>query len=192
VADVVKRAYVATPPPVPPPMGTGTGTDTPGGTPDGAGGKGGSTPVRGSTTGTGGGGTMPLAPIRVEDLLAVAGVTQQAVERLREFVIVLPVGTQVNPNTAKAEVLAALFENMSVSEAQSLVVQRKRSPWSQANGLRTAGGQVPVAPVVYRSDNFLVQSQVRLERAALETWSLIHRDPYDQGSRTTPVWIREL
>jgi general secretion pathway protein K len=55
-----------------------------------------------------------------------------------------------------------------------------------------SGGAGPTVQVAYRSDNFLVQSQVRLERAALETWSLIRRDPYDQGSRTTPVWIREL
>ncbi|WEF32369.1 type II secretion system minor pseudopilin GspK [Pseudoduganella chitinolytica] len=192
VADAVKRAYQATPPPVAPQGATGTETviGTPG-TADGT--KGVGTPVRGTTgTGAGSGSATPLAMIRAEDLLAVAGVTQQAVERLREFVIVLPVGTQVNPNTAKAEVLAALFETMSVSEAQSLVVQRKRSPWSQANGLKSAGGIGPVAPVAYRSDNFLVQSQVRLERAALETWSLIRRDPHDQGSRTAPVWIREL
>jgi general secretion pathway protein K len=198
VADLVKRAYVATPPVVANPAtgvaggGTETASETPTGT-DGT--KTSGTPVRGTSTGSSGSGGSgaPIAPLRAEDLLAVAGFTQQALERLREYVIVLPVGTQVNPNTAKAEVLAALFENMSVSEAQSLVVQRKRTPWTEAAPLKSAsGGAGPTVQVAYRSDNFLVQSQVRLERAALETWSLIRRDPYDQGSRTTPVWIREL
>lgn len=199
VADTVKRSYVATPPvPVNPADGvagggaegsTGTSTGTSTGK-DGA--KGSSTVVRSATGSSASGSSAPMALVRAEDLLAVAGVTQQAVERLREFVIVLPVGTRVNPNTAKAEVLAALFENMAVSEAQSLVVQRKRTPWTEGVPLKSAGGAGPTVPVAYRSDNFLVRSQVRLERAALETWSLIRRDPYDQGSRTTPVWIREL
>jgi len=151
---------------------------------------------RGKDTGPGGakgstGSSTPLDLLRVEDLLAVAGVTQQAVERLREFVIVLPVGVKVNVNTARAEVLAALFDGMSVSEAQSLVARRKTSSWSETAPIKF-NNLDPAVPVVYRSDNFLVQSQVRLERAALETWSLIRRMPPDQGTLTWPVWIREL
>jgi len=149
----------------------GTGAGTPGVTSSGSG--------------------VPLDLLRVEDLLAVAGVTQQTVERLREFVIVLPVGVKVNVNTARAEVLAALFDSMSVSEAQSLVARRKTNSWSDAAQIKF-NGLDPAVPVVYRSDNFLVQSQVRLERAALETWALIRRQDPKVGTLTWPVWIREL
>jgi len=119
-------------------------------------------------------------------------VTQQAVERLRDFVIVLPDDAKVNANTARAEVLSALFENVAVSQAQSLVVRRKHTPWADASLVKDDAGNAPAVAVVVRSDNFLVQSQVRLERAALESWSLIHRDPPQGRSLTTPLWIREL
>ncbi|GGY93510.1 type II secretion system minor pseudopilin GspK [Pseudoduganella plicata] len=167
--------------------GTGGGTGSTGTT----GTTTGSTGTTGSATGTGS--SAPLQMLRVEDLLTVAGVTQQAVERLRDFVIVLPAEAKVNVNTARAEVLAALFDNMSVSEAQSLVVRRKRSAWPTKDALQAdAGAAKLMVDVVVRSDNFLVQSQVRLERAALESWSLIHRELPQGRSITTPVWIREL
>ena len=65
----------------------------------------------------------------MDDLLAVPGITPAMVERLRPFVIVLPELTPVNVNTAPAEVLAAVVPNMSVSEANTLVVRRKRAAW---------------------------------------------------------------
>ncbi len=136
--------------------------------------------------------SSPLAPMRVEDLLAVAGFTQQAVERLRDFVIVLPPEAKVNVNTASAEVLAALAENATLADAQTVIAQRKRTPFS-APPLQFASGTTSDVAVDVRSDYFLVQSQVRLERAALVTWSLIKRsnDP-NVNFVTKPLWIREL
>jgi general secretion pathway protein K len=185
VAQAVMRARAALPPTIPP------GPSGGGGASGGAGGGAGN----GRTSGNGSAGSAaPLNLMRVEDLLAVPGVTQQAVERLREFVIVLPPEANVNVNTARAEVLAALFDNMSVSQAQSLVVRRKRTAWGTKEALENDAGadaKLTVA-VAVRSDNFLVQSQVRLERAALESWSLIHREQPQARSVATPVWIREL
>lgn len=134
----------------------------------------------------------PLALMRVEDLLAVAGFTPQAVEKLREFVIVLPGKTKVNVNMASPEVLAALVENYSLSEARTLVQYRKRAPFmreadfhgylAQSQKAVFAGVEVGVS-----SDYFLVQSHVRLDRAALDAQSLIHRTP----KGTTVDWMRE-
>jgi general secretion pathway protein K len=199
VAQAVVRARPLSPPGATGTPGAGGSTGSTGTTGStgatGSTGGTGSTGTSGSTgSATGTGGSVPLQMLRVEDLLAVAGVTQQAVERLRDFVIVLPGEANVNVNTARAEVLAALFENMSVSQAQSLVVRRKRASWRTKEELENdagSGARVAVA-VAVRSDNFLVQSQVRLERAALESWSLIHRESPQSRSQTTPLWIREL
>ncbi len=149
--------------------------------------------VSGGTVRQGGAssGRVELEPLRVEDLLAVAGVTQQSIERLRDFVIVLPAGVQVNANTASAEVLASLAPNVSLADAQTLIAQRKRAPWGQGNSPAYPASQPTVAPV-YHSDYFLVQSQVRLERAALVTWSLIRREGGNLNFVAKPVWIREL
>ena len=134
----------------------------------------------------------PLAPIRVEDLLAVSGFTQQAVEQLRNLVIVLPERSKVNVNTAPAEVLAALVENYSVSEAATLVQFRKRSPFTTTGGftgyLAQAGKQLPQGVEIdVKSDYFLVLSHVRLDRAALDAQSLVQRSP----QRTALLWTRE-
>jgi general secretion pathway protein K len=137
----------------------------------------------------GGTGSAPVAFQRVEDLLAV-GFSQAAIERLRDHVVVLPVATGVNVNTASAEVLAAAVETMSLSEAQSLVAARKRMPFSNVTDFNTrVQGRKPLAQIVVRSDYFLVLSQVRLDRAALESWALIRRD---SSSQAYLVWIREI
>jgi general secretion pathway protein K len=135
----------------------------------------------------------PMKMLRVEDLLSVSGFDQQAVEKLREFVVVLPKQTPVNVNTAAPELLAALV-NGSVSEGQNLVVARKRTPFTDVNNFKAylqSMGKQPVladSEMDCRSDFFLVLSRVRLDRAELMSWSLIQREP----AGTKVVWIREI
>jgi general secretion pathway protein K len=175
------------------------GGEQPGGTPAGG------TPAGGTPTG----GTPAAAPrvsrssvagspmkfLTVDDLLTVPGFNPVMVERLRPFVIVLPDVTPVNVNTAPAEVLAALVPNMSVSEANSLVVRRQRAAWrSMAYFGAEIGEGRPVTPgsAEVRSDWFLVNSRIRLDRAALDAEALIHRYPtIIAGGGTKVEWIRQ-
>lgn len=135
----------------------------------------------------------PLELIRVEDLLAVTGFTQQAIEKLREFVIVLPIRTTVNVNTAPAEVLASLVENCSVSEGATMVQFRRRTPFNSEADFKSylagqSGKQLPQGVgVSVKSDHFLVLSRVRLDRAALDAQSLIYR-----GKTVMLLWTREI
>lgn len=136
----------------------------------------------------------PMEMQRVEDLLAVSGFTPQAIEKLRDYVIVLPQGTPVNVNTAPAEVLSAVVENLSLSEAESMVNARKRASYNDINNFTSQLGGRKVATGVkvdVRSDNFLVLSQVKLDRATLDTQALIHREPAIGNYRTTVLWIRD-
>lgn len=136
----------------------------------------------------------PMELQRVEDLLAVSGFTPQAVEKLRDFVIVLPPGTSLNVNTAPAELLSALVNNLSLSEAESVVNARKRASYLDMTNFTSQLGGRPIPPAVkaeVRSDNFLVLSQVKLDRATLDTQALIHREPASGNFRTTVVWIRD-
>ncbi|HEX8605588.1 MAG TPA: type II secretion system minor pseudopilin GspK [Pseudoduganella sp.] len=139
----------------------------------------------------GGTGSAPMAFQRIEDLLMV-GFSQAAIERLRDYAIVLPVPTAVNINTAPAEVLAATVEGMSLSEAQTLVASRKRTTLNVAALTTVAQNRQVLAGVAARSDYFLVLSQVRLDRAALESWALIKRLEPARGSQTSIEWIREI
>jgi general secretion pathway protein K len=145
--------------------------------------------ARSSVSGT------PMKFLAVEDLLTVPGFTPEMVERLRPFVIVLPDPAPVNVNTAPAEVLAALVPNMSVTEANSLVVRRQRAPWRDMNYFSSEiGDSRPVTPGAadVKSSWFIVTSRIRLDRAALDAEALIHRFPtLIAGGGTQVVWIRQ-
>lgn len=141
-------------------------------------------------------GTPPKAsiPVRldqVDDLLAVPGYTKEIVDKLRDFVVVLPGQTPVNLNTAPAEVLAAHIENFSVGDANALVQTRKRAAF-----LNLGNFQVNIpnktlmtgAKVDVKSSYFLVHSRIRLDRAALDAESLIEANPTGQ---TSVLWVRQ-
>jgi general secretion pathway protein K len=135
----------------------------------------------------------PVKILQVEDLLTVQGVTPAIVERLRPFVTVLPQKTLVNVNTAPAEVLAALADK-SISEANTWVARRKQAPWRDLPHFETDAGVPPslsnVADV--KSDWFLVDSRIRLDRAALDAEALIQRIPnLAAGGGSRVVWIRQ-
>jgi general secretion pathway protein K len=139
----------------------------------------------------------PISLLQVDDLLGVPGVTQEMIERLRPFVIVLPSGntlTTVNVNTAPPELLAAMIGNMSVSEANTLVAQRKQAPWKNIGDFTTAlnGRTVTAAnSAAVTSDWFLVDSRIRLDRAALNAQALIFRPSTPIAGGTRVMWIRE-
>ena len=101
-----------------------------------------------------------------------------------------PAATPINVNTAPAELLAALF-NGSVSEGQNLVVARKRSPFVNVGTFKQHVNKpllLQDSDLDCRSDYFLVMSRIKLDRAELVSWSLIHRDQ----NGTQVVWIREI
>ncbi|USX27301.1 type II secretion system minor pseudopilin GspK [Oxalobacteraceae bacterium OTU3CINTB1] len=180
--------------------GTGTGTGGTGTTGTGATGTGG---TGGSgTTGTGAppgtvpvsGSVEPMGFVRLEDLLSVSGFTPQAIERLREFVIVLPQPTKVNVNTAPPELIAALVPGLSLGDAAAMVNTRKGAYYRDMTNFTSqpqmgAAQRQTAVEVAIKSDYFLAFSQVKLDRAALDTVSLLSRA---QGTGlTTVVWIRE-
>jgi general secretion pathway protein K len=137
-------------------------------------------------------GGEPMDLIRVEDLLAVSGFTPPAIERLRDFVIILPEPTLVNVNTAPAELIAALVPKLSLSDAAAMVNTRKRIYYRQKSDFtaqpQISSGALSPGPYDVKSNYFLAFSRVRLDRAALDTQALLYRPNRPQ---TTVVWIRE-
>ena len=141
------------------------------------------------------GATEPMIFEQLEDLLSLPGFTPQAVERLREFVVVLPLpDTKVNVNTAPAEVLAAVID-FSVAEANALVASRKQAYFRDNSDLQTRlNGKKLIEGVKLdvKSNYFLVLSRIRLDRAALDTHALIERGVGDNNQVTTTLLsIRE-
>ncbi|WP_288378527.1 type II secretion system minor pseudopilin GspK [uncultured Massilia sp.] len=139
---------------------------------------------------------LPVPLVQVDDLLAVQGMTPAILAQLKPFLIVLPEKTALNVNTAPPELLAALIPGMSLSEAGSLVARRKTAAWrDEAAFLSQVRGAEGLSSDVFdvKSSWFLVQSRIRLDRAALNAESLIQRKPFvsSGGGGTTVIWTRQ-
>ena len=126
----------------------------------------------------------------LDDLRAVEGFTPAVIDKLRDYVIVLPEPTPVNVNTADAPVLGAI--NLSgLSEGSALVAKRKTAHWLNKGEFPKVEGRTKEDTFDVKSEYFLVRTRVKLDRATLETESLISRK-LDGYKTTTVVWTRQI
>jgi general secretion pathway protein K len=133
-----------------------------------------------------------MRTIELEDLLDAPGFTVEMMETLRKYVVVLPERTNVNVNTASAEVISAVIPNFSLAEAQALVTQRDRAPWNDKSKFDVAVGQQRAAnaELDIKSTYFLVRSWLKLDRASLNTEALVKRELGGQAA-TSVIWIHQ-
>lgn len=123
------------------------------------------------------GDTAPLPPQQLADL-AWLGVDAATLERLASVVVLLPVATPVNLNTASREVLAAVVPGLDLGSADRLVQARVRTPLrsiADAVAIVGAGPKLQERDVDVKSSYFEVRGQLRLENRMLENRSLIER-----------------
>lgn len=132
----------------------------------------------------------------LDDLLAVPGFTPEILDKLRNFVVVLPSRTPINLNTASIQVLAAKFPTLGTlpltkSDAAVLIAARDQAYLLHQNDiwnrLQRPGGPDVGNLLDIKTDYFLVNGKVRLNRAGLEMQALILR----RNQTTKLVWIRE-
>ncbi|TCV83414.1 type II secretion system minor pseudopilin GspK [Sulfurirhabdus autotrophica] len=116
----------------------------------------------------------------LNDLLRIKGFDRGIVDRLSPFVTVLPEPTQVNVNTAPAEVLLALFEDLSSEDVKALVNKRKSEHYVNQADFRA---QLPATKVGQINDNifsvssryFMVTSLANFGRAQAGYKALLMR-----------------
>ena len=89
--------------------------------------------------------------LRVAEMMAVKGVTAQALAAVAPFLSALPAGTPVNVNTAPPEVLATLVDNLSEDKLAALIGERTKKPFATIADFRA---RLPEG-VVLASDNAL-------------------------------------
>lgn len=113
------------------------------------------------------------------ELLLIKGFTPDNVAKLETLVTALPQSTAININTAPAEVLAALFEGMSIKEAQQIVDYRKQRPFQEVSQLKDAipgSYQMPKHSLLTTSSEFfLVRSAVQFGRYYQHALAYLHR-----------------
>lgn len=115
----------------------------------------------------------------IDDLRVLEGFTPQVIDALQPYVTVLPVATMVNANTASAEVLGAVVEELGLAGARELVVQRDKGLWFNNRGdfvnrMRSrepdAGKRISV-----NSNWFRVTGEVTLGSTLVGMRALLHR-----------------
>ena len=132
---------------------------------------------------------QPIAELG--ELLRVRGMDDAALAQLRRFATALPRRTPVNVNLAPPEVLVALVNGLTLSEAQVLASDRAAAPFRSLDdfskrlprrAFQWQDGELAVA-----SQYFLVQGRVSVGRADVRMEALLQRD-----GRAVPaiVWQR--
>ncbi len=134
---------------------------------------------------------QPMNLTRPEDLLAVPGFSPAALLKLQDWVIFLPRATAVNVNTAPAEVLAAAVKSLSLADASALIANRKTASFRDiadfTSRLQGKSKGMSASNLSVKSDYFLVNGKVSMNRAGLEVQALIERN----DTNTKLVWIHE-
>lgn len=137
----------------------------------------------------------PMDITQVEDLLAVPGFTVETLDKIKDFVVVLPnAGTPVNVNTAPAEVLAATIDTLGLSSAAALVASRKKAYFRTMPDFEARAplpGAAGNRDLSVATQYFIVNGNVRLSRASLQVHALVKRDGSGPNTTTTVMWIRE-
>jgi general secretion pathway protein K len=129
----------------------------------------------------GAGATAPLLPQTLAQL-SWLGVDAASLKALRPYVVLLPVATPVNVNTASREVLAAAIKGLDLASAERLVQLRQRTPFKDIPSFNTqVAALAPItAKLDVRSSFFEVHGRLRLADRVLVENSLVQRLPNGQ------------
>ena len=124
-----------------------------------------------------------LMPQRVEQLVWL-GLPAETVAVLQPYITVLaaPTVTPVNLNTARAEVIYASIDGISIADAQRLVAERDRSPFRSLNDAARILGREQSAlgnEVGIASSFFESRGRLRLGRTVVEERSVLQRRGID-------------
>jgi len=126
----------------------------------------------------------------VDDLLQV-GLAPEQVQRLKAFVTILPEPTQLNVNTASAEVLSARIGGLELTDARRIVAARDRAYFKDMGDalarLREAVPSVTEAGLSVTTRYFSVDGLVTYGPARLAAHALVRREPVT----LEVLWMKE-
>ena len=121
----------------------------------------------------------PLVPQNVQQL-GWLGVSDSTIAALQSYITVLRARTQVNLNTAPAEVIYAAVNGMTLAAAQEVVARRAQAPFRTVSDatrlLPQHTGAFTEGTVSVSSRFFEVRGRLRLDKMVVEERSLVQRD----------------
>lgn len=130
-------------------------------------------------TSTGGGGNVPLRPLRTDQLIWL-GIAPETLARLKPFVVLLPVNTPVNLNTAGVEVVYASIPTITMADARKLVEQRTKTPFRSLSEVGIfmveLAGLLTESQQSVSSRMFEVYGRLRIDKTVIQELSLVERE----------------
>ena len=149
--------------------------------------------IAGSQQGPGPSGVQRQAALRrIDELSSVPGYTPSVLAALSPFIVLLPAPADLNLDSAAPELLAAVAR-LPLAQARQLAERRRQAYFRSMAELQAAlaGSVLPDGVRMgLRSDYFLVENQIKLEHAELNTVSLLYR-PRGSAAAIELVWTRE-
>ena len=140
--------------------------------------------------------SAPLLPQRVEELVWL-GLSASSLAVLKPHIALLPplpqgTRTQVNVNTASAEVLAASLDGLDLAGAKRLVAGRERNHFRALSELKAAEPSIKAEPspeyFSLTTRFFEVRGQLRIGQTTVQERSLVQRDLLFATSSTRVIW----
>lgn len=126
----------------------------------------------------------------VEELRLVRGFDAKSVEKMRPYVVALPVPTPININTTSAVVLSALFNALPLQTAQNLINQRDKGPdpFTDTSQLQARAGQAPAGgqTLNVKTSYFIVDIQTTFGRIYQDSRTLVYCP--GGGQPATVLW----
>lgn len=130
---------------------------------------------------------VPLMPQRLDQLVWL-GLSPASLARLRPYVMLLPVRTPVNVNTASAPVLYASIETLDQALAQRLVGLRQlahfRSLADVSKVVQETTGQLKEGRHSVDSQYFEIHGRLRQDQRVVDERSVVKRE----GMNVTVLW----
>lgn len=141
---------------------------------------------------------LPLSS--VDGLHVLPAYTNSVLSRLSPHLVMLPIATKININTATVEVLMAAIPNLSRSAADAFITQRNRAPLKSLEGivgeLSKAGMSQNVAVntdlLDVKSQFWLLRTEIHMGTSIYVNFALIQRMSAAAfgGNYTQVVWSR--
>jgi general secretion pathway protein K len=131
-------------------------------------------------------GAAPLLPRSLAQL-SWLGLEADTIGQLAPYVVLLPLRTPVNLNTAPREVIAAVIDGLDLATAERLVRERQSAPLRNvdaAKRLLPGTAQLDARRVSTTSSFFEVRGRLRLDDWIVEEQALMQR----RGLEVTTLW----
>jgi general secretion pathway protein K len=116
----------------------------------------------------------------ISELLLIKGFDFASYEKLRPFVCVLESATDINVNTASAEVLSSLASGLNIEDARSLVAERDKTSYEKIEDflqqpliLKT---EIKKDGLSVNSHYFQLNSTAQIDNINVEYTSILQRD----------------